>query len=100
MDMTIISQEPNAVSTIDSFITNVFGLSISSSTDKSNNKAILCPHNEYSRRISDIVMQRMNEDLITFRSADASADKSEAPDAIFPINFINSLNPTGLSQHC
>jgi PIF1-like helicase len=57
MYMTINLQRPKAVSTIDSLITNVFGLSISPSTNENNNKAILCPHNEYSRRINDIVLK-------------------------------------------
>jgi PIF1-like helicase len=71
MDVTINLQRPKALSTIDSHITNVFSLSTFPSTNENNNKAILRHQNKYSRQINDIVSERLNENLITFRTAHA-----------------------------
>jgi PIF1-like helicase len=61
MDVTINLQRLKAVTTIDSYITNVCGLYMSPSTNKNNNKGILSPHNEHSRRIIDIGLERMDD---------------------------------------
>ena len=59
------------------------------------NRAILCPHNDSVKEINDTVTQLFSAEEMISYSSDSTIDKEED----VPIEFLNTLNLTGLPQH-
>jgi PIF1-like helicase len=94
-----VLSQPSKVKTINQLIDSGVGQVIGPNNPDYVNKAVLCPHNEYSRQVNSMVLTRLEGPVSTYLSADCPVDESESTDAIFPIEFLHSLTPTCLPPH-
>ena len=62
-------------------------------------RAILTPKNATVNEINDLAIARLSGESRTYRSADTLPDTTGALAATYPTEFLNSLNPNGLTQH-
>jgi PIF1-like helicase len=65
-------------------------------------RAILCPKNKDVQKINDMVSSRLPHDEHVFLSIDniMSEEPNDPAHTIYPPEFLNSLEPSGLPPHC
>ena len=88
----------------ENIITSVFGEVINQQNIKAISKfAILAPTNFYVDKINEETLERItiqrNTDECTYKSVDVSLSNGTQEALSFTTEFLNSLNPTGLSKH-
>ncbi|GBM13249.1 hypothetical protein AVEN_126823-1 [Araneus ventricosus] len=82
----------------DSIVDEIFGSSV---TDMENlsEKAILCPKNEDSLKINEQVLKKLPDQNKTYFSADSIISEDQEEQNNFPLDFINTLTPSGMPPH-
>jgi hypothetical protein len=64
------------------------------------NAAILSPKNKENTKISDLIMNTLIQDYSrTYYSGDSVDYGDKSPKQLYPIEFPNSLSPSGLPPH-
>jgi len=84
-----------------SLIEHTFGKVLAAS-DVSDfaSSAILCPTNDAVNKLNEKVLEILDGDLLhTFESIDSIDTDDEQERMNFPVEFLNSLNPSGLPPH-
>lgn len=66
--------------------------------EKITDRAILTPLNENVTRINNILLQKFPGTSIVYKSAD-SVVNDDAQARLFPTEFLNSINPSGMPEH-
>ena len=64
-----------------------------------SSRVILTPTNKVSLRINDEILSRFPGDLCNLHSADSAILPSPDDEDAYPMDFLNSLTPTGLPPH-
>ncbi|GBO40095.1 hypothetical protein AVEN_68650-1 [Araneus ventricosus] len=62
-------------------------------------KAILCPKNEDSLKINERVLKKLPGQNKTYFSADSIICEDQEEQNNFPLDFINTLPPSGMPPH-
>ena len=66
-----------------------------------NQRAVLCPTNDNVDEINNLIMSAIEGESREFLSQDSIIDKEDdRVDALFPIEFLNSLKSSSLPPHC
>ncbi|GBO15888.1 hypothetical protein AVEN_158199-1 [Araneus ventricosus] len=82
----------------DSIVDENFGSSV---TDMENlsEKAILCPKNEDTLKINEQVWKKLSGQNKTYFSSDSIICEDQEEQNNFPLDFINTLTPSGMPPH-
>ena len=84
----------------DCIITEIFGKSFrSENKDQFSKMAILCPKNSDVHTINDVVLARLQGNLVSYFSVDSIDDESSEDRQNYPIEFLNALTPFGMPNH-
>ena len=73
---------------------------IFSAGQASHDRCILTPKNETADTINAVIIESLPGDLHVYESADYFGEDSEAQSNIYPNEFLNTLLPSGMPQHC
>ncbi|GBM58757.1 hypothetical protein AVEN_179313-1 [Araneus ventricosus] len=82
----------------DSIVDEIFGSSVIDIENLSE-KAILCPKNEDSVKINEQVLRKLPDQNKTYFSADSIICEDQEEQNNFPLDFINTLTPSGMPPH-
>ncbi|ODM87033.1 ATP-dependent DNA helicase PIF1 [Orchesella cincta] len=82
-------------------ITSVYGGDINALTnDEMSSRSILCPKNEDTLRINEIMLEKLHGDSKAFYSVDTVSNcETEEERAHYPTEFLNSITPMGMPPH-
>ncbi|XP_076029107.1 ATP-dependent DNA helicase Pif1-like [Oratosquilla oratoria] len=99
-DNRIALQFGNRVSTIVALMESVFDNFESNYTDMDylSERAILATINDNVHSINNEMLEKISEPIYTYNSIDKAIDTNE--EVNFPIEFINSLEISGMPPHC
>jgi ATP-dependent DNA helicase PIF1 len=61
--------------------------------------AILTPTNEHANEINSLALQMLGGSTITLHSTDYVQDDNASASALFPVEYLNSINVSGLPPH-
>jgi hypothetical protein len=84
--------------TIDDLISFVYGENYNTLQVSFQDKSILTPHNKDAQKINNSIIDRMSASSETYNIAD-SISTTEVDACMFPEEFLNTLNPSGLPPH-
>src|SRR5688500_941052 len=95
-----IQVPPNSVFSgdISSFVNKVFDNKIG--TDGAHEISILCPKNDTCNGINQKIIKKMVGDMHTYESIDTIVVEDDADELAFPLEYLNSITPSGLPPHC
>ena len=65
-----------------------------------SSRVILTPRNTESLKINEEILLRLPGDIRTYYSADDVQTDDEDERALYPVEFLNSLTPSGMPPHC
>ncbi|KAK1342210.1 hypothetical protein QTO34_016968 [Cnephaeus nilssonii] len=83
-----------------SIIEATFGNSIPIDNTKNISKrVILCPKNEHVQKLSEEILDILDGDVHTYLSDDSIDSTDDAGNENFPIEFLNSITPSGMPCH-
>jgi hypothetical protein len=83
-------------------ITSIFGDKIvfdEATIRELADKAILTPKNEHVHKINGKILKRSEGETVTYFSIDSVEDDGEGSVEDYPVEFINSLTPSGMPLH-
>ena len=66
----------------------------------SHDRCILTPRKETADTINGVILESLPGDLHVYESPDYFGEDSEAQSNIYPNEFLNTLLPSGMPQHC
>ncbi|CAJ0957209.1 unnamed protein product [Ranitomeya imitator] len=93
---------PNCFIEEGDLITAVFGNSIKithATVEPIANKAILTPLNDDIHALNDKILSQVQGEHSTYRSVDTIVEEEDVNFTDYPVEFLNSLNPTGMPPH-
>ncbi|XP_077201143.1 uncharacterized protein LOC143841157 [Paroedura picta] len=92
---------PRQTITTQDLATDIFGTQFTAEqTHTFTDRAILCPKNSHVDTLNASILRRLEGNVTTYYSVDSIEDENEENSEIFfPIEFLNSLNPTGMPLH-
>jgi hypothetical protein len=67
--------------------------------DEFCDSAILCPKNADTFEINDRILSIQDGQPYTYRSIDRVTSEDQSIQSLYPIEFLNSITPTGFPQH-
>ncbi|KAK1343661.1 hypothetical protein QTO34_014214 [Cnephaeus nilssonii] len=62
-------------------------------------RAILCPKNEHVQKLNEEIFDILDGDFHTYLSDDSIDSTDDAEKENFPIEFLNSITPSGMLCH-
>lgn len=84
-------------------VTDVFGVTFTTQDVLSISKrAVLCPKNDHVRLLNESVLARLNAEEVSYYSIDSMViddDSFNQAQVNFPVEFLNTLNPSGMPPH-
>ena len=81
---------------LDTFLNEVFP-DLTNENETIIDRAILTPLNSNVTKINKLMIDKKTGELFTYFSADSAAEKEQA--ALYPTEFLNRCNPSGLPEH-
>ncbi|CAJ0936126.1 unnamed protein product [Ranitomeya imitator] len=93
---------PNSFIEEGDLITAIFGDSIEiidATVEAIANKAILTPLNDEVHALNDNILSQVQGEHSTYRSLNTIAEEEGVILTDYPVEFFNSLNPTGMPPH-
>ena len=97
--MSIYLSSLQNVTSTEELINNVFGESLINNDDNMGSKAILCAHNECAHELNEKVLDLLPGQKQTLLSADAQVEDEEDPGMLYPVEYLNSITPSGMPPH-
>ncbi|KAK1435160.1 hypothetical protein QVD17_00920 [Tagetes erecta] len=100
-DTFLIPNSRNSVATLIDFIYDTETLH-NPTAETLSKKAIVCPKNNTTDEINNVVLQRMPGEVKTYLSTDTvipNSDNSENIDLLYPTEYLNMLDFSGLPPH-
>ncbi|CAJ0956192.1 unnamed protein product [Ranitomeya imitator] len=97
-----IIEIPNSFFEEGDLITAIFGDSIEitdATVEAISNEAILTPLNDDVYALNDKTLSQVQGEHSTYRSVDTIAEEAGVILTDYPVEFLNSLNPTGMPPH-
>jgi ATP-dependent DNA helicase PIF1 len=83
-----------------SLLNTIFGPTLSpEQVHQFQHKAILCPKNEDVHKLNYIVLDRLQGISKTYSSVDSVVEQENINPLDYPVEFFNSLTPSGTPQH-
>jgi hypothetical protein len=91
---------PEEFITSQSLVSDIYGITISVTQAKEfADRAILCPKNEDTFLLNDDVLNRLEGDVHEYCSVDSIDAVDEEERLNFPVEFLNTLTPSGMPPH-
>ena len=84
---------PNEESLIDIIFHNI-------NVDEFSSKVILSTTNDDALKINEEILGKLPGDVISYMSADSVVSDDVEEQQLYPLEFLNSLTPSGMPQHC
>ena len=88
-----------SVTATSQLIASVFGNQIDPEDPAIGTRGILCAHNEYAQELNEKILDILPGEKETFPSADIQHDDEENQEILYPVEYLNSISPSGLPPH-